>query len=153
MASASRDVQREGWDVEAFERRAKERERAEKEAEHEKLRSRKAARQVEDHQDGDPLAPTRAWLRKRDHVVDFESKIGTTEIVSSAHTGGFQCKVCDVTLKDSNRFLSHINSRAHQKTLGMSMRVKRSTVEDIEKAFHDAGRRRDARQKNKFGNP
>lgn len=145
MASNSRDVQREIWDVEAFERRAKERERAEKEAEQEKMRSRKAARSAE-HQDGDPLAPTRAWLRKRDHMVEFESKVGTTEIVSSAQAGGFHCRVCDVTLKDSNRFLSHINSRAHQKVLGMSMRVRRSTVEEIEVAFEEARRRRDARK-------
>lgn len=143
MASANRDVQRETWDVAAFERRAKERERAEKEAEREKMRSRKA--RMADHQDGDPLAPTRAWLRKRDHTIEFESKVGTTEIVSSVQAGGFYCKVCDVTLKDSNRFLSHINSRAHQKLLGMSMRVRRSTVADIQAAFAEAVRRRNAR--------
>ena len=146
MASRSRDVQRDTWDVEAFERRAKERERAEKEAEQEKMRSRKAARMA-DHQEGDPLAPTRAWLQKRDHMIEFESKVGTTEIVSSAQAGGFHCKVCDVTLKDSNRFLSHLNSRAHQKLLGMSMRVRRSTVDDIKAAFAEAVSRRNARKK------
>lgn len=147
-SSQNRDVQRRSWDVEAYERRAANREQAEVEAERERLRARKASRQAE-HQDGDPFAPTRAWLRKRDHVIDFSHKVGSVEIVGSSVAGGFECRVCDVTLKDSNRFLVHINSRAHQKTLGMSMRVKRSSVEEIEQAFENALRTRDAKQEQK----
>lgn len=152
MTSRSRDVQREGWDVAAFERRAEERERAEKDSEQEGPRSKKPPRNRNlDHQDGDPYAPTRAWLRKRRHNIEFERKVGTTEIVSNAQAGGFYCKVCDITVKDSNRFLSHINSRAHQKQLGMSIRVRRSTVEEIRAAFAEAIRRRDARKKEDAG--
>lgn len=148
MEKGNRDVQREGWDVAAFEKRAADRERAEREAEQEKLRARKAQRNAE-HQDGDPFAPTRAWLRKRDYKIEFESRVGTTEIVGSAHSGGFRCKVCDVTVKDSSRFMNHVNSRAHQKALGMSLRVRRSTVEEIQAAFDQAVQRREAIEKRK----
>lgn len=146
MTVPGRDVSRHTWDVAAFEKRAQERERAERDAEMEQLRARKAARS-QDRIEDDPFAPTRAWLRKRDHKVDFESKVGTAEIVGSIQGGGFVCKVCNVTLKDSNRYLKHVNSRHHQKALGMSMRVKRSTVEEIRDAFEEAVRRRDARKK------
>lgn len=137
MASGSGDVSRRSWDVQAYERRAAERKRAESEAEQEKLRARKASRQ-QPHIDDDPFAPTRAWLRKRDHKIDFESKVGSSEIVGSIQGGGFNCRTCSVTLKDSNRYLAHVNSKSHQKTLGMSMRVKRSTPEEVRLAFQRA---------------
>lgn len=148
MENSSRDVQREGWDTAAFEKRAADRERAEREVEKEKLRAQKALRNAE-HQDGDPFAPTRAWLRKRDYNIEFESRVGTSEIVGSAQAGGFRCKVCDVTVKDSSLFMRHVNSRAHQKALGMSLRVRRSTVEEIQAAFEQAVQRRDAFEKRK----
>lgn len=145
MASGNGDVSRRSWDVEAYERRAAERKRAETEAEQEKLRARKASRE-RPHIDDDPFAPTRAWLRKRDHKIDFDSKVGSSEIVGSMQGGGFTCKTCDVTLKDSNRYLAHVNSKAHQKALGMSMRVKRSTPEEVREAFKKAVKERDARK-------
>lgn len=145
MASGSRDVSRRSWDVEVYERRAAERKRAEAEAEKEKLRARKAGLE-RPHIDDDPFAPTRAWLRKREHKLDFESKVGLSEIVGSIQGGGFTCKTCDVILKDSNRYLAHVNSKAHQKALGMSMRVKRSTPEEVREAFKKAVKERDARK-------
>lgn len=138
--------------MEAFERRAVERERAEKEAEQEKLRSRKAQRHAQ-KQDGDPFAPTRAWLQKRDHDIELEGKVGTSQLVGSIQQGGFHCDICDVTVNDSNRFLFHVNGRAHQKKLGMSMRVRRSTVDEIQAAFAVAVRQRDARRAAKSGPP
>lgn len=148
MTSGSGDVSRRSWDVDAYERRAKERKRAESEAEQEKLRARKASRQ-RPHIGDDPFAPTRAWLQKRDHSIDFESKVGSSEIVGSIQGGGFTCKTCDVTLKDSNRYLAHVNSKAHQKALGMSMRVKRSTPEEVRLAFQKAAKERDESKQRK----
>jgi U4/U6.U5 tri-snRNP component SNU23 len=40
---------------------------------------------------------------------------------------GWHCKVCDCFLKDSNTYLDHINGKKHQRNLGYSMRVERST--------------------------
>lgn len=147
MATGNRDVQRRTWDVATYERRAADRERAEREAELERGRGRKAKRDLSEHQDGDPFAPRRAWLRRRDHNVNLEAKVGVTEIVGSVQAAGFLCKVCDVVSKDSQRYLAHLNSKAHQKALGMSTRVKRSSVEEVKAAFEEAVRRRDARAK------
>lgn len=141
MKSSKGDVSRRTWELEAFEKRAKERRRREEEAVHEKNRSRKAS-QSREHIDGDPFAPTRNWLQKRDYVIDLDSKAGSTEIVSSEKAAGFHCKVCDTMVKDSNRYLSHINSKSHQKALGMSMRVRRSTVEEVKEAFAREVRKR-----------
>lgn len=145
MSFPARDVSRKSWDVAAFEKRAKDRRSAEKEAEAEKLRAHKAARKAS-HVDDDPFAPTRAWLTKRDYDIDLESKVGTVEVVQSVQRSGFYCKLCDTTMKDSNRYLQHVNSRFHQKALGMSMRVRRSTVEEIKNAFDEEVRKRAAQE-------
>ena len=44
---------------------------------------------------------------------------------------GWHCKVCDCFLKDSHTYLDHINGRKHQRNLGYSMRVERSTKEQV----------------------
>jgi U4/U6.U5 tri-snRNP component SNU23 len=44
---------------------------------------------------------------------------------------GWHCKVCDCFLKDSIAYLDHINGRKHQRNLGYSMRVERSTADQV----------------------
>ena len=44
---------------------------------------------------------------------------------------GWHCSVCDCFLKDSHTYLDHINGRKHQRALGFSMRVERSTESDL----------------------
>ena len=56
----------------------------------------------------------------------------TTAIEDS---GGFYCEVCECNLKDSISYLDHINGKNHQKKLGFSMKVKKSTVDDIVNRF------------------
>lgn len=144
--SHGKDVSRGTWDIEAYEKRAADRVRAEREAEMEKQRARKAS-VPQGGQSGEAFGPTRAWLQKRDHSIDFESKVGSSELVNGIEGGGFHCKVCRVTMKDSNRYLNHVNSRTHQKALGMSMRVRRSTPEEVRAAFEVEVRRLKARKK------
>lgn len=128
MASGSRDVSRRKFDVSAAERRLQQQRSAD-------VNQQQIRRNRHAHIDGDPFAPTRAWLTKRDGGIDFESKVGTSEIVGWNGGGGFLCNSCGVRLKDSNRYLMHVNSRKHQKLLGVSMRVKRSTLEEVKDAF------------------
>ena len=99
-----------------------------------------------------PQGSERAFLQPRKGKVDISSKIGGTEMISaeaaaktslnedgasSAKDGvaksgvGWHCSVCDCFLKDSMTYLDHINGRKHQRKLGFSMRVERSTKDQM----------------------
>ncbi|KAJ8904402.1 hypothetical protein NDN08_000920 [Rhodosorus marinus] len=127
------DVVRNRFDKATFQRRAEERKRADEEAERERDRAREASRPNTE----DPFAPTRPWLEARKDAVDLESKVGKTEIVPGARDkrAGFYCSICESLHKDSQAYLNHMNSRFHQKNLGLSMRVKRATVDEVKDRF------------------
>ena len=121
-----------------------------------------------------PQASNRSFLKARtSKIKSLDAKIGSVEIVnpeaaattkSIASDGalvdkdsavtksgiGWHCKVCDCFLKDSLTYLDHINGRKHQRNLGYSMRVERSTKDQVvsrlavlvkakEKSSKDAG--------------
>lgn len=97
-----------------------------------------------------PMGSERAFLKARSKRVDLESKVGSSEIidpdaasatrakvdkkdgVSKCSDGvGWYCKVCDCFLKDSLTYLDHINGRKHQRKLGYTMRVQKSTTDEV----------------------
>jgi len=98
-----------------------------------------------------PPSSKRAFLKARTNKIkNLDAKIGSVEIVNpeamatsksislvnkdSAVTKsgvGWHCKVCDCFLKDSLSYLDHINGRKHQRNLGYSMRVERSTNDQV----------------------
>jgi U4/U6.U5 tri-snRNP component SNU23 len=102
-----------------------------------------------------PHMSKRAFLKARTAKVDgLDSKVGSVEIINpdaaattkaaAKHDGvankdaavtksgvGWHCKVCDCFLRDSHTYLDHINGRKHQRNLGYSMRVERSTKEQL----------------------
>ena len=105
-----------------------------------------------------PEGSKRAFLKARQGKVEIDSKVGETEIVSAEAASmirtttdaekdatnesskdnvvtksgvGWHCKVCDCFLKDSHTYLDHINGRKHQAKLGYSMRVERSTKDQV----------------------
>lgn len=97
-----------------------------------------------------PGISKRAYLKSRTKKIDLESKVGKSEIISAealakpsaevqitdgvtkSSTGvGWYCKVCDCFLKDSHTYLDHINGRKHQRHLGFTMRVERSTADEV----------------------
>ncbi|GIQ81074.1 hypothetical protein KIPB_001975 [Kipferlia bialata] len=77
----------------------------------------------------------RMVLKARDFEIDFDQHIGRAEALSLAssqqHSGGFRCKVCRLTFKDSASYLDHINSDEHQGALGFQTTVERVSAEKV----------------------
>uniref|UniRef100_A0A0R3RZJ0 Matrin-type domain-containing protein n=1 Tax=Elaeophora elaphi TaxID=1147741 RepID=A0A0R3RZJ0_9BILA len=129
-SSASVDHRRK-WDREEYERKAQERLLAEKD---EEVKGKRKLPRFPD----EPKVK-RELLKAREYKVDLESKVGRTVVINkttpSAETGGYYCDVCDCVVKDSINFLDHINGKNHQRNMGMSMKIKRSTLDEVRQRF------------------
>ncbi|GAB2277404.1 hypothetical protein Dimus_012109 [Dionaea muscipula] len=78
-------------------------------------------------------------LKHRDYEVDLESRLGKTQVVTPiaplSQQAGYYCSVCECVVKDSANYLDHINGKKHQRALGMSMRVERASLEQVQQRF------------------
>ena len=76
--------------------------------------------------------------------------MGTKQIVNP-ETGegmGFICKESGKILRDSMSYLDHINGKKQQRALGLSMRVERSTVDQVKARFDHHKRKKEEEMKN-----
>ncbi|KAJ3703822.1 hypothetical protein LUZ61_007527 [Rhynchospora tenuis] len=123
-------------DREEFLQRARERERLEQE-EDERRRSKGK---------GPPVQ--RKPLKQRDYEIDLESRLGKTQVVTPiaplSQQAGYYCSVCECVVKDSANYLDHINGKKHQRALGMSMRVERASLEQVQQRFELLKKRKPA---------
>jgi U4/U6.U5 tri-snRNP component SNU23 len=116
------NTSRRKFDKEEYLERARQREQREKEE----------ARKGKER--GPPVQ--RQPLKHRDYEVDLESRLGKTQVVTPIaplnQQAGYYCSVCECVVKDSANYLDHINGKKHQRALGMSMRVERASLEQVE---------------------
>lgn len=128
------DDHRRKWDRKEYERKAQDRVKATKE---------------EDQSDDGPVS--RELLKRRDYKVDLDSKLGKSVVISkttpSSQSGGYYCNVCDCVVKDSINFLDHINGKKHQRNLGMSMKVERSSLDQVKERFQKNKKKMEEKQK------
>lgn len=88
-------------------------------------------------------ASERAALTEREEHYDYQGRVGKVTAVNDKDrsSGGFYCELCDVLLRDSLSFTSHLNGRKHLRKAGISEYTKRSTLEEV-LAVLEFGRRK-----------
>ena len=75
---------------------------------------------------------------------ELEARVGTKSIVNlDTGEGLVKCKETGVILRDSAGYLDHINGKKQQRALGLSMRVERSTVDQVKARLETKKRERE----------
>lgn len=63
--------------------------------------------------------------------IQLEEHLNSVRVLDGLGSGGYACSACSLSFPDSDSYLAHLNSRKHQMALGQSMRVERSSAEQV----------------------
>jgi len=145
-------AQRRTWDLEEYEKRAKDRaelgddDLKEGDVDSRPLRDREEFKSASADMAG-PSGSSRAFVKHRTTNLNLTAAIGKTQIIGDSGArqkgGGWYCDVCECLLKDSSNYLDHINGKKHQRALGFSMRVERSTVDQVQGRLEESKKRKE----------
>ncbi|KAI1296590.1 Zinc finger matrin-type protein 2 [Halotydeus destructor] len=135
---------RRTWNTDEYEEKARERSGKKADSDDEEDGAR--------DEDTKEVAPKpKSLLKPREQKIDLESKLGKTTVISkttpSSQAGGFYCDVCDCIVKDSINYLDHCNGKKHQRNMGMTMKIKKSTLDDVKDRFEMLKRKKDEKVK------
>lgn len=132
---------RRTWDKEEFAEKAAKRE-AEAADDEESAYAIKKRKRLERDPLHQGLIVARSNLQKRDYEINLTERLNKTQVIGLNtplnQQAGYYCSVCDCVLRDSQSYLDHINGKFHNRALGMSMRVEKSTVEQVNKQQQDS---------------
>lgn len=146
---------RRKWDAAEYTAKAEERKRAE--ARGQAIRtlqrcSRCASQELADEEKRARLSANlgivvRKPLNRADIISrDFEelrARVGTKTLVNPDTNEGAGFMAGGKLLRDSISYFDHINGKRQNAALGMSMRVERSTLEEVQERFAEQKRKRD----------
>ena len=88
-----------------------------------------------------PLGSERAFLQRREGRLAIDEKRDEVVVVTDPdgmnNGAGWFCEICQASFKDSLGYISHVNGKKHQRKLGYSMRVQKSTAEDVRRKLEE----------------
>ncbi|CAG9464866.1 unnamed protein product [Pedinophyceae sp. YPF-701] len=126
---------RRTWDKEEYAERAAKRDKEEQEIADLDPREVKRQKRLARDPLHQGLIAERSLLKSRSYKLDLERKLGKTQVVglntALSQQPGYYCSVCDCVLRDSTSYLDHINGKYHQRALGSSMVVEKSSVDQV----------------------
>jgi hypothetical protein len=59
---------------------------------------------------------------------------------------GFLCRLCKQSFRDSLKFTEHLNSESHNSKMGMSLLVRKASVEEVRERLQRVREARDEKQ-------
>uniref|UniRef100_A0A7S0S4L1 U1-type domain-containing protein n=1 Tax=Chlamydomonas leiostraca TaxID=1034604 RepID=A0A7S0S4L1_9CHLO len=132
---------RRTWDKDEFREKAREREKQEEDKDGEGPMDARKRKRLERDPLHQGMIVERSQLKQRDYQIDLAARLGKTQVVGLnmplSQQAGYYCSVCDCILRDSQSYLDHINGKWHNRALGMTMRVERSTVDQVRKKLEE----------------
>lgn len=129
-------VVRRTWDVEEAERKYQERLAREKE-DSKDLKLKKAG--FSSKLPPPAFTDANSVQARPDGLINIEEYRGKRELAApvlsrsrKGKSAGFYCQVCDLTFKDNLSYFDHMNSQQHHRKLGLTGKVERATLEQVQ---------------------